>query len=135
MAWRIHVGSGTICVFPEPTATIQAKNIPEYFDGVEVLYLPPQSVTTLASALSERFINTLIIFAEPFRISNKVVIRVWKIQGIWDGSTRRKNIITRNPAPDAQITLTLFLSEIEREAILFEILQHAKDGMEFKLVS
>lgn len=74
------IGSLNLELEPNPTAVLGATDIAEYFGGVTTLRLPPESVTALASAIQDREFDTLIIYAEAFRVDTRIDARIWKIQ-------------------------------------------------------
>lgn len=128
------IGSLTLELEPELTAVLEATDLPEYFAGVTTLRLPPESVTALASAIQDREFDTLIIYAEAFRVDTRINVRVWKIQGTRDGHNRRRNVLEKLPKARNIIQLTLHLSDGNREKVFLEILNYATKGLEFKLL-
>ncbi|HIE55811.1 MAG TPA: hypothetical protein EYP90_11635 [Chromatiaceae bacterium] len=128
------LGSINLELEPKPNAVLEATDIAEYFAGVTTLRLPPESVTALASAIQDREFDTLIIYAEPFRVDTRIDVRVWKIQGTRDGHNRRRNVLEKLPKARNIIQLTLHLSDGNREKVFLEILNYATKGLEFKFL-
>ncbi|AHL22789.1 hypothetical protein [Thermococcus nautili] len=129
------IGSINLELEPKPNAILEATDIAEYFAGVTTLRLPPESVTALASAIQDREFDTLIIYAEAFRVDTRIEARIWKIQGVRDGHNRRRNVLIKAPEAKNIILMTLHLSDGNREKVFSKILNHATKGLEVKLLS
>ncbi|WP_148883381.1 hypothetical protein [Thermococcus aciditolerans] len=132
--WVRKIGSLSLELEHGPTAVLEATDLPEYFAGVTTLRLPPESVTALASAIQDKEFDTLIIYAEAFRVDTHIEARIWKVQGTRDGHNRRRNVLIKAPEARNIIQLTLHLSDGNRERIFLKILNYATKGLEFKLL-